>query len=206
VVRGDIVQLGGQLILEERASVSGTVTQYAGSLINDAKVTVIESGEIVPESGFGLRLLIGAIVCGLVIAWLRPTWPERVAGTLRAYPGISATIGAVTLTVSLVLVVLMAFTVVLIPVSVLAVLFGMLLVTYGLVCFGQLLGDYINSFGGLGSLASLLLGITLIWLVTRMLELVSATSWLVLVLHVTGVGAILLSYGGAREFSPVTRR
>jgi hypothetical protein len=135
---GDVIALGGRAVLEEGASVAGSVTAIGGGvqradhveLRGEVNSISLAQGLSVPQFHlfpFNLRsfpiyslYLVGLYLSALLIASVFTDQAAAVERTLIAHPGMSSLVGLLILLLIVPLTVVMAFTVVGLPLVLLA--------------------------------------------------------------------------------------
>lgn len=210
-VEGDVVVLGGDLRLGETATVTGTLRALAGGADVAPGAAVAARTVVEPTAGTGspvaslVLLAVQSLALALGGGWLArrdPALLANVGDAITEHGLVSGTVGVLTAVSFLALFVFMAFTLVLIPVSLLGLAVGLVVVSYGYVAFGYLLGrragierDWLAAAAGVVafSVALALLG---------RVPVVGAP--VALALTATGLGAVVVTYFGLREFEPVS--
>lgn len=208
-VSGRVTQLAGEVRIEQ----SGTVTDSFQVLGGDQTIAdgadvdldvVAEpfTAERTPAEAFGVFLLqavllgVATFLIGRRVSALLAT----VGRSIRHHPVVSGTVGFLAIVSLLALFVFMAFTIVLLPVSLLGILGGTLVFLYAYACLGYLLGQHLLADRPGLATAS---GAILFFGASEVLSFVPVVGSLVpLALLVIGVGAVLLTYFGLREFHP----
>lgn len=206
---GDVTQLAGNVSIAAGATVRGEFQTVAGnaSVADSATVGSRSTVEFVqrersPATDFGflaLQALVLALV-GVVLTRRRPALLGNVGDSVVHHSVVSAVVGVFTGATALALFVFMAFTLVLIPVSVFGIAVGLLTLGYAYVVYGYLVGralpierpDLASAVG----IAGFVVAVDLLGRV----PLVGTAIQFVLV--VTGLGAVLITYYGFREFEP----
>ncbi|MDS0478481.1 hypothetical protein [Natrinema sp. 1APR25-10V2] len=209
-VDGDVVQLAGNLTVEESAAIDGELrlvggerTVAGGAAIADQtsfEPVARDSSPLATAITFAVQsLLVGGAAFGL--ARRKPTLLRNVGDSITDHALVSATVGLLVSVTSLALFVFMAFTLLLLPVSLLGLLGGLLVVSYGYVVYGYLLGRYLPLERP--GLASAVGAVLFLGLLRGLSWLPVVGSWIGLTLSVVGIGATLITYFGLREFEPV---
>lgn len=212
-VHGDVDQLLGNVsvasggtVTGELRTISGDASVAPGATVGSRSTIRVAPQEPSPAREYGflaLRTLVLALVAG-ALARRRPALLRNVGDSIVHHPGVSGVVGAFTSVTALALFVFMAFTLVLVPVSLFGVGVGLLSVAYAVVAFGYLVGERLPI--GRPGLASAV-GTALFALALDLLgsvPLVGATVQLLVLL--TGLGAVLVTYYGLREFEPALTR
>lgn len=209
-VGGDVVQLGGRVLAGPEARVDGTFDAFAGSrdVDPDARVTVtsvdVTAGPSPVARAVLFALQTGVIaLAGYLVARRWPTPLTTVARAARWHPVVSLAAGTLVSVSAIALLVFMAFTLVLVPVSVLGLVAGVLVAGYGVLALGHLLGTRLDRFGVEGPPATAL-GVVGVSVLAELLSFVPLGDVLVLVAVSVGIGAVLVTYLGFREFEPVS--
>jgi hypothetical protein len=210
-VDGDVVQLAGTLSVAETATITDELQMFGGEQTIATDATVgrqrgIE--ELVPTERSPVRdagfFLLQALVLSAVGAAVVRRWPlllHTVADSVTGHTVVSGTVGVLASATLVALVTFMAFTLVLLPVSLLGVLVGALVVGYSHVVFGYIVGRRLPVDRDDVATAA---GVTLFVLAVELLGRVPVFGVIIqLTLLTTGVGAILVTYFGLREFEPV---
>jgi hypothetical protein len=210
-VRGSVTQLGGNVTVRETGTVTERLRSYGpGANVSDgATVGTIDRIEPTtqtpsPGTDFAVWFVQALVVAAgaFVLSRRAPGLLDNVTDSIRHHTFVSLVVGALTGTTLLVLFVFMAFTVILIPVSVLGILAGLLSVAYAYVAFGHLLGTLVPV--DRREVASAV-GAVVFFALTTVLGWVPVVGGLIqLLLVVTGLGAVLVTYFGLSEFEPVT--
>ncbi|MFC7080595.1 polymer-forming cytoskeletal protein [Halorussus caseinilyticus] len=208
-VDGDVTQLAGNVSVGDGGAISGELRTIAGdaAVADGATVGARSTVEFVQRErstaeavGFlALQALVLALAGG-ALARRRPALLENVADSVVHHSVVSGVVGAFTGATALALFVFMAFTLILIPVSFFGLAVGLFTLAYAYVVYGYLVGralpiDRPDLASAVGSavvvVAADLLG--------RVPLVGTAVQGL---LVVTGLGAVLVTYYGFREFEP----
>lgn len=211
-VDGDVVQLAGTLsvtdggtITDELRLFGGTRTLAAGAdvdRVTDFPATVSTERSPVDRA---VWLLLQALVLGLLGYLAGRRWPELLANvgdSITEHALVSGTIGLLASVTGVALLVFMALTLILLPVSVVGLGVGFLVGVYAYVAFGYLLGQRLPVASRARATA---LGSVAFVVAVNLVALVPLVGMLVQLLVVlTGIGAVLITYFGLREFEPVT--
>ncbi len=209
-VTGDVTQLSGVLVVEDDAAIDGELLYVAGTerlaegaLIADRTTVDVTPAEPDPVAAYApivLTALLLALV-GAVLTRRRPTLLENVATATREHAVVSLTVGGLLFVTFLSVFVFMAFTLVLIPVSILGLLVGLLTIAYGVIAWGYLVGQRLNlSEGGVATAIGVVLVVVLLQVVGR-IPIVG--DLLVVGVLLSGLGAVVLTFYGLRQFEPV---
>ena len=206
---GRLVQLAGNVSLGSNAVVTGEFQTVAGRTVVADGATVgrrttipVTSRQRSPTTDYGFLLvqLLALSLGGLALRRRRPALLRNVGDSVVHHTVVSGVVGALTSAVLLVLFVFMAFTLVLLPVSLLGLAGGLVVVAYAYVVYGYLLGRLLPVAR---ADLSLVTGVVVFVLLVRVLSLVPVLgAFLQLALLLTGIGAILITYFGLREFEP----
>ncbi|GAA5121876.1 hypothetical protein [Haloechinothrix salitolerans] len=140
----------------------------------------------------------------LIGAWLahrRPRALRNVHTAVRSHPLVSLTVGALVTVTFLALSVFMAFTLVLLPIGLLGLAIGLAAAGYGVVCLGSLVARWLPVRRAAPATA---LGEVAVMVALQALNAIPvlgtfAAGSLVL----TGLGAVVVTYFGLTEFTPV---
>jgi hypothetical protein len=208
---GDVTQLAGTVDIPTTGAVDGTYQVLGGErrVAEGARVQPSVIAEPFTQQRSPLEaLLLFVVQTGLlaVLAFVlgRRYAPllENVAHSISAHPLLSGTVGLLASVTLIALFVFMAFTIILIPVSVLGLLGGILVYLYAYVGLGHLLGQRVPvETPGLATA----IGTVAVAVAFRVLGFVPIVGGLVSILAlVVGVGAVVITYFGLREFHPPT--
>ncbi|WP_254764944.1 hypothetical protein [Natrinema marinum] len=209
-VDGDVVQLAGNLTVDEGAAIDDELRLIGGERTVAPGASIAERTSFEPVSRdasplatvvtFAVQsLLVGAVAFGF--GRRKPTLLRNVGDSITDHTLVSATIGLLASVTALALFVFMAFTLILLPVSLLGLLGGLFVVSYGYVVYGYLLGRHLPfERPGLASAAGTVL---FLGLLRALSWLPIVGTWVGLALSVVGVGATLITYFGLSEFEPV---
>lgn len=208
---GDVTVLSGNLTLQERATVTGSVRQYGGETSVADGATVGELSEFptpVPDSSPAQRVwtFVGQfVVLGAVGLWLSRRHPlllENVGHSITSHPLVSGVTGSLAAVTLLVLFVNMALTIILIPLSIVGLIGEFLVVLYGQISFGHVIGKRLPMSRGDGATVT---GIGLFLLLVELLGMIPLLGALTqLGLLAVGFGAVLNTYFGLQRFEPVS--
>lgn len=206
---GDLVQLSGHVDVSASGAVTGSYDAYGGTRAVAEGAAVRPTTAIEPLAGerslperaglFAMQALGLAIVAGLVGRRFAALF-DNVGHAVRKHPVVSATVGSLATVTLLALFVFMAFTLVLLPVSVLGLIAGAVVLLYAYLAVGYVLGTSLpvadprvqTAAGAVGFLTA-----------TELLALVPVVGSVVtLVVLLTAVGAVFITYFGLRQFQP----
>lgn len=209
-VDGDVAHIAGRLIIEDSARIGGTVQHLGGALEIAPSATVNRktSVDLVPqERGLVGRFLPGLLLTGLLAliaarrARRRPHTLDHLSAALETHPVISLTVGALVAVTFLSLFVFMAFTIVLIPISLLGFAAGLVTLGYGVLALGAVVSRRLPIARAPAASAA---GVATVMLAIQLLGAVPVIGNLAVgVLLLAGLGAVLLTYFGLQEFTPV---
>lgn len=209
VVGGDVLVLGGSVSVAADARVTGLVRHYGGDLAlgpgSGARVGGVDVGatRAGPVRDVASTLL-GAAALALLGWWWarrRPAAVATVGDAVRRHPVVSLTVGALVAVTGLTVLVVMAFTIVLLPVAALGLLTGVALAASGVVGVGGLVGRLLPLARSTHATAA---GVAVTVVGLRVLAVVPVVGDLVgLLLVLTGLGAVLITYVGLKPFAPV---
>lgn len=208
-VHGDVRQLAGNLSIGETAHVDGTLQVFSGRTTIDDEASVSErtSFEVVPQerspaSVVGWFVVQTAIlaVAGVQLLRRKPRLLRNVGDSITEHTVVSGVVGSLASVTLLVLFVFMAFTLILLPISLLGIVGGVVVIAYSLVVYGYLLGRLVPFESPTVSLVVGIVGLRLAVELLGQLPLVGGV--VQLALAVVGVGAVLITYFGLREFEP----
>ncbi|NHN58392.1 MULTISPECIES: polymer-forming cytoskeletal protein [Halorussus] len=206
---GDVDQLAGNVTVVGTGAVAGELRTIAGNASVAPGATVgtrttvpIVQQEPSPAREYGflaLRALVLALAAGL-LARREPALLRNVGDSVVHHPVVSGVVGAFTGATALALFVFMAFTLVLIPVSLFGLAVGLLTVAYAYVAYGYLVGRALpGDRPDLAAAAGAALVVVAVDLLGRVPLVGTAVQF---VLVATGLGAVLVTYYGFREFEP----
>jgi cytoskeletal protein CcmA (bactofilin family) len=210
-VDGDVTVLAGSLVVTDGARITGTL-QHLGGLLAVEPGAVIgrrTTLDVTPaDRGLVARILPVSLLAGLLClaaarrARRRPRSLEHLRSAVEDHPVVSLTVGALVSVSFLSLFVFMAFTLVLLPVSILGLATGLVLVGYGIIALGTVIAARLPLHRpGAAAAAGVAVVVALLWL-AGLVPL--AGSLAVGALLLTGLGAVLLTYLGLKEFRPAT--
>jgi hypothetical protein len=203
VIGGDVRVGSGRLIRSPRAEVRGQVLTGAASGISPADLSPARSQTaqliwLVPQALF----LAGV---AFLLVRVRPMPVRRVGRAATRHPVVAAALGLLAGIVGLVLLVVMAFTLVLIPVTVIGLVVALVAIGYGWIGMGAALGRRLAAWREwhLNPAQAAALGTFVLALLVNMLALAPVIGdWIGLAAAVVGLGAVLLTRFGLREFVP----
>jgi hypothetical protein len=219
VVDGNIVSLGGGLNQAEGAEIGGDVISADEfSFPFEFDIPAIPSVDD-PFGTFGFRfnplweivwfgfrsLLIAALAILVVIFWPEPT--ERAARAVVSQPILSGGLGLLTFICGPILLIVLAITIILSPVSLLAAVLLVVAAVFGWIVIGTEVGRRLaEAFKWeIHPAASAGIGTLGMSLVVGGIGLVPCIGWLAtLVVAAVGLGAVLLTRFGSREYLPAT--
>lgn len=212
-VDGDVTQLAGTVDVAATGAVSGTYQVIGGerNLADGATVQPDVIAEPLTQQRSpieALALFVGQTGLLAVVAYLigrrYPDLLKNVAHSVRTHPVLSGTVGLLASVTLVALFVFMAFTIILIPVSILGLIGGLLVYLYAYVALGYLLGERLPVDRTAEATALGTVGVAVVFRILGYVPIVgSLTSILALVV---GVGAVVITYFGLREFQPPTLR
>lgn len=209
-VDGDVTQIAGTLYVDGAATINGTLQHIGGTLVvaPDATITRRASVELTPAEAHPILQYLPLAVVTLLLAAggarltrRRPGALDNAGKAITAHPLISLTIGALVSVSFLSLFVFMAFTLILLPVSLLGLAAGLLTVGYAVVVLGYLAGRTLPiRRAGLATA----IGVTAVMVLFVLGGAIPVIgSVVVLGLLLAGLGAVVLTYFGLKEFTPV---
>ncbi|MFC7229339.1 polymer-forming cytoskeletal protein [Salinirubellus salinus] len=209
-VGGDVVQLGGRVVAGPTARIDGTVDALAGRrTVDPAAQVAVTSLDVTAGPSPAARALLFLVqtgvlaLAGYLVARRWPTPLATAARAARRHPVVSLTAGALVSVSAIAMLVFMAFTLVLIPVSVLGLVAAVLVAGYGVVALGYLLGTRLARVGLEGPRATAA-GVALVSVAAELLSFVPLGDVVVLLGATVGIGAVLVTYLGFREFVPAS--
>jgi cytoskeletal protein CcmA (bactofilin family) len=210
-VEGDVTLFAGRLLVDEGAEIRGTLQHVGGSLEVDPRATIgrqttieIATDEPDPVRRFLPMVLVTGLLAfvGARRARRRPGSLEHMRNALAHHPVISLTVGGLMAVTFLSLFVFMAFTLILIPVSLLGLGAGLVMLAYGIVALGSLVAQRLPirrpELATAAGVAAVMVGIQLIDAVPVLGN--AAVGALLL----ASLGAVIVTYVGLQEFTPVT--
>jgi len=223
-VNGDVIMLGGTLDLGPQAELNGDLRHGGGQLRRDPQARLLGNfaeGMQIPELLSAgslpdirpptvwerlLRPLLLCLIAALLLRW-RPEPFNRMARAAGRHWVICMALGVLSGVAGLALLVLMAFTILLIPVS----LFGLVLLAGGIIAgwfaYGVLLGRGLERLSRerMMPLAARVLGVYLVLAALQFLpDLPVLGGTLALLFTAGGLGALLLTRAGGRDFVPAS--
>jgi hypothetical protein len=208
-LEGRLVQLSGEVRLSAASRVTDTYRMLGGEsdVADGADVSLDVVAEPVttersPAETAGL-LFVQAALLALVAFGIGRRFPNllaNVAHSVRHHPAVSGTVGLLAVVTLLALFVFMAFTIVLLPVSVLGFVASGVVVLYAYAAVGFLIGEYLPTARTDLATAG---GAVIFFLAGRVLNLVPVVGGVVsLLVLLVGIGAVVVTYFGLREFHP----
>lgn len=209
-VEGDVVQLAGNLTVQERATVEGELRLVGGvrTIAPEAAITERTSFDPVPQESSPVAGIVAFVlqslvlgVAGFGLARWKPTLLANVGDSITDHVLVSGTVGLLASVTLLALFVFMAFTLILLPISVLGLLGGLLVVGYSVVVYGFLIGQYLPLERP--GLASAVGAVLFLGVLTLLPQIPIVGPWLGIILVTVGIGATLVTYFGLRRFEPV---
>ncbi|UPV76683.1 polymer-forming cytoskeletal protein (plasmid) [Halorussus limi] len=207
---GDVVQLAGNLTVQEEAIIEGELRLVGGvrTIAPGAAIAERTSFEPVPQESSPAARIVAFVLQSLVLgvsgfglARWKPTLLANVGDSITDHVLVSGTVGLLASVTLLALFVFMAFTLILLPISVLGILVGLLVVGYSVVVYGFLVGQHLP-FERPG-LASAVGSVLFLGVLTVLPRIPIVGSWLGITLVTVGIGATLVTYFGLRRFEPV---
>jgi hypothetical protein len=218
----DVSVIGGNLTVGPNAMIGGDLRVGSGELDLSPQTTVkgsvlkgpasdVQLEDIFPRASPGERL-VQLLPWALVLAFLAylsavyvPLPVARISQAETKHPVVCAAMGILAGIVGPVLLVFMAFTVILIPATLIGLVIGALTVAYGWIGFGAAFGRWLVGRLNLqvGRAGSAFVG-TLVFMI--LIDLISIIpfvgSWVTLLAITIGLGAVMLTRFGLREFVP----
>lgn len=220
----DVSVIGGELVVGPEAVLGGDLQVGGGTYELSPKTTV--RGRVLTGPASQVQLedffpslsprerLVQLLPWALVVAFLAylaaryiPAPVARVSRAEIEHPIVSAAMGILAGVVVPVLLVFMAFTVILIPATLIGVLIGALTIAYGWIGFGMVFGRWLaRQFElelGRGGVA--FLGTLAFMIVFDVVSVIPYIGSVVSLIAVTiGIGAVMLTRFGLREFVPAS--
>ncbi len=205
----DVIQLAGTVTVDPGAQIGGELRHVGGTQqVSDAsrvgqRTSVAynpAAGDPVAGIGSFLVLTLLLAAAGHRLATRRASALRHVAGAIRGHPVITLTVGTLLTLTFISLFVFMAFTFVLLPVAIAGLLAGAVTLGYGVIAWGDLIGDRlpIRRRG-----PSTTLGVVAAMGAIQLVALVPVVGDVIaLVILLTGVGAVAVTYFGVAEFTP----
>lgn len=208
---GDVTQLAGTVDVGASGAIGGSYqvlggdrTVAEGANVRPSVIAEPLTQQRSPMEAVALFVVQTALLAGIAFVLGRryAALLENVAHSIRSHPILSGTVGLLASVTLIALFVFMAFTIILIPVSVLGILGGILVYLYAYVGLGYLVGQRLPVQNRGRATA---VGTIVIASVFRLLGYVPIVGGLVSILAlVIGVGAVVITYFGLREFHPPT--
>ncbi|AEF39441.1 hypothetical protein [Hoyosella subflava] len=209
-VDGDVVVVGGSLVVGAGGAIAGTLQEIGGRVLVSEAASVAErsSFQIAPaEPSLAERIIpiaLLAIILSLAGVWLVCRGQrslDNVRLAIERHPVISFTVGLLLALTSVTLFAFMAFTLVLLPVSLLGLAIGLLVLAYGMVAIGMGVGRRLPIKN---QQLAVVAGIVTVVVVAQLAALVPVVGSLtVMAVMLSGVGAVVVTFFGLREFTPV---
>jgi hypothetical protein len=209
-VRGDVTQIAGTLEVAEGARITGTFQHIGGALAisPDAEIGRRTAVDLVRTDPSPAERVLPVALLTLLLAFAGARWARRrpemldnVQAAAAGHPLISVTVGLLVAVTFLSLFVFMAFTLVLLPVSLLGLAGGLLILGYGVVALGYETGRRlpIRSVGAAtaGGVVAVMVALQLLGAIPVVGDL------LVGLILLAALGAVLITYFGLQEFTPV---
>jgi hypothetical protein len=208
-VDGDVRLLAGNLTVGEEATITGELQAIAGepSVADGASVGRQTTIDVTrqsrsPQEAVGLFAL-QVLVMALLGAWVSrraPALLANVGDSIAHHTVVSGVVGSIAGATSLVLFVYMAFTLILLPLSIAGLVVELLTVVYSYLVYGYLLGTRLpverTDVASAVGVGAFVVGVELLGRV----PLLGAVAQFLLV--AVGLGAVLVTYFGLREFEP----
>jgi hypothetical protein len=219
VIQGNVVSLGGNLQRAPGSEISGDVVTADEFSVPFSFPRLGTTRIIGPFEGANLRfspiwsvlwfffrsLLLAALAILVVMFWPKPT--ARAASAVVGQPILAGGLGLLTFIVAPILLLVLAITIILSPVSLLAFILLVVAGVFGWIAVGLEVGDRLAeafkweihpaASAGLGTLA--------MSLVVGGIGLVPCIGWLAgFIVVAMGLGAVLLTRFGSREYVPAT--
>jgi hypothetical protein len=208
-VDGEVVQLAGTLVVAENAAITDELRLFGGerTIASGASIerrTTLPATEAVrsPAEQIGWIAVQTAVVAiaGWAVARRSPGLLRNVGDAVTEHALVSGTVGLLASAAGVALLVFMAITILLLPVSLLGLLVGVLVVAYAHVTLGYLLGRRLPTDSVPAATATGAGGVVLALDVLGRVPVVGDTVRIGATL--IGVGAVLITYFGLREFEP----
>jgi hypothetical protein len=210
---GDVTQLAGNVSVADGGAIAGEYRTIAGNTSIAEGATVGSRSRVEftqrdrsPVADFGFLALqaLSLALAGAFLTRRRPALLRNVGDSIAHHSVVSAVVGAFTSATALALFVFMAFTLILVPVSVFGIAVGLLSAAYASLAYGYLVGarlpiDRPDLATALG-VAVFVVALDLLGRVPLLGPVVQFA------LVVTGLGAVLITYYGFREFEPALSR
>lgn len=219
VIQGNVVSLGGNLQRAQGSEIGGDVISADEFSIPFSFPQLRTTRIVGPFDGPNVRfapvwnvlwfffrsLLLAALAILVVMFWPNPT--ARTASAVVSQPILAGGLGLLTFIVAPILLVVLAITIILSPVSLLAFILLVVACVFGWIAVGLEVGDRLaEAFGWeIHPAASAGLGTLAMSLVVGGIGLVPCVGWLAgFVVVAIGLGAVLLTRFGSREYLPAT--
>lgn len=218
VIEGNIVSLGGGLRQAEGAEIGGDVVS-ADEFSFPFEIDIPSVTTFPRPFGFGFRfnpvwdlvwfgfrsLLIAALAVLVVSFWPDPT--ERSARAVVSQPLLSGGLGLLTFIAGPILLLVLAITIILSPVSLLAFVLLVVAAVFGWIVIGTEVGKRLAAAftWEMHPAASAGIGTLGMSLVVGGIGLIPCVGWLAtFVVAAVGLGAVLLTRFGTREYIPAS--
>lgn len=208
-VATDVIQLAGTVTVETRARIGDELRLIGGrqSISSDSEIGRRTSLEFDAADGNPFTRLAFTGALAVLLGWLgarlsrgRRYLLDHVADAVTKHYLVSFTVGVLITLTALAVFVFMAFTVILVPVAVIGIVAGLGTLAYGVICWGHLIGTRLPVQRSGWATASGV-GLTVVFLrLTALVPLVG--SLVVLVIVLTSIGAVVVTYYGAAPFRP----
>lgn len=218
----DVSVIGGNLTVGPNAMIGGDLRVGSGELDLSSQATVkgsvlkgpasdVQLEDIFPRASPRERL-VQLLPWALVLAFLAylsalymPLPVARISQAEIKHPVVCAAMGILFGIVGPILLVFMAFTVILIPATLIGLLIGALTVAYGWIGFGQAFGRWLVGRLNLqvGRAGRAFLGTLVFMILIDLISIIPIVGSLIALLAITiGLGAVMLTRFGLREFVP----
>ena len=209
-VDGDVTHLGGRLVVADGATITGTLQEVGGTLVVSpgADIGRRSSVEFVPGDAHPVQRVLPVALITLLLAgvgaWRARRSPRSLENMRRAvarHPVVSITVGGLVTVTFLSLFVFMAFTLVLLPVSLIGLAAGLVMIGYGVVALGGVVARRLP-IQRPGWAAAV--GVVAVMALLQLLPVIPVVGNVAVGgLLLAGLGAVVLTYFGLREFTPV---
>jgi hypothetical protein len=205
MIGGDLRVGSGRLDLSPQATVKGSVLKGPASdvQLEDIFPRVSPKERLVQLLPWTLVLAFLAYLSAVYV----PLPVARISQAEIKHPVVCAAMGILVGIVGPILLVFMAFTVILIPTTLIGLLIGALTVAYGWIGFGQAFGRWLTGKLNLevGRAGGAFLGTLVFMILIDLLSIIPVVGSLIALLAITiGLGAVMLTRFGLREFVPAT--
>lgn len=202
-VAGDIVQLAGDIHVDDSATIDGELRHLGGRLTVSPEATIAQrtSLPIATEAGGGPPGLVVATAITLLLALVAARLRQRhepaldnVAAAAHQHPVVTLTVGFLAALTFLSVFVFMAFTLVLLPVAAVGMIGGMVASAYGVIALGHVVGARLPVGDPRWATA---LGVVVVVTAMQAVAVVPFVGgFLALATLLTGLGAVLVTYFG----------